>query len=65
MQEDLKKWIKYGVMGAVGFLGMVFLTNLSFRLIAEASDFGVAAGFILMIWYGPWFSSDYGKDMTC
>ena len=49
MQEDLKKWIKYGVMGAVGFLGMVYLTNLSFRLIDEQSNFGVATGFILMV----------------
>ena len=47
--QDLKKWLKYGVLGAVGFLGMVYLTNLSFKLISEASDFGVATGFILMI----------------
>ena len=67
MQEDLKKWIKYGVMGAVGFLGMVYLTNLSFRLIDEQSNFGVATGFILMvlIWtvvlFGLWKGYDVLK----
>ena len=68
MQEDLKKYmkgIKISILGGAGVLGLIFLTNLSFRLISEASDFGVAAGFILMIvvWTAILFGLWKGYDV--